>query len=186
MLQIDANQNGSLEAREVERLLMTIADDASQIITHKTVRSAMDRLDTNKDKRITFDEFIRVSLELLDTGACCMGTRCCWSSLRAATHDLSICVARRQPALAVAKCCKQSGQICRPPQSHSCRLQVMVPMLKGDSTQKWRAAFKQSGFMQLHGSEGECPGCGLTADSSEQRAACPECEHRQAVPLPAP
>ena len=69
MLQIDANKNGSLEAREVERLLMTIADDASQIITHKTVRSAMDRLDTNKDKRITFDEFIRVSLELLDTAA---------------------------------------------------------------------------------------------------------------------
>ena len=73
MLQIDANKNGSLESREVERLLMTIADDASQIITHKTVRSAMDRLDTNKDKRITFDEFIRVSLELLDTAACCMG-----------------------------------------------------------------------------------------------------------------
>ena len=83
MLQIDANKNGSLEAREVERLLMTIADDASQIITHKTVRSAMDRLDTNKDKRITFDEFIRVSLELLDTAAWAP----CWSSLQAATHD---------------------------------------------------------------------------------------------------
>lgn len=162
MLQIDANKNGSLEAREVERLLMTIADDASQIITHKTVRSAMDRLDTNKDKRITFDEFIRVSLELLDTAACCMvssATHCCWSSLQAATQHLSICVANRQPALAISQCCRQSCQMCGPQRSHSCRLQVMVPMLKGDSTQKWRAAFKQSGFMQLHGSEGECPGC---------------------------
>ena len=52
-------------------------------------------------------------------------------------------------------------------------LQVMVPMLKGDSTQKWRAAFKQSGFMQLHGSEGECPGGWPTAGSRVQQAACP-------------
>ena len=75
----------------MERLLMTIADDPSQIITHKTVRSAMDRLDTNKDKRITFDEFIRVSPGLLDTAACCMvstTTQCRWISLQAATQDL--------------------------------------------------------------------------------------------------
>ena len=74
----------------------------------------------------------------------------------------------KQASFAVSQCCKQSCEMCRPhhacvmkrknqQRSQSCCLQVMVPMLKGDSSQKWRAAFKQSGFMQLHGSEGELP-----------------------------
>ena len=102
----------------MERLLMTIADDASQIITHKTVRSAMDRLDTNKDKRITFDEFIRVSREHLDTAACCMVPHCCRAPSR--LRHLTCQSVWRTGDLPLSQCCKQSCPMREPQRSHSC------------------------------------------------------------------
>ena len=81
-MQVDSNGNGSLDSCEVEVLLNNLAADPlgqSRRVTKAEIRNVMEKVDSNKDRRIAFDEFIRVSLccltaqQLLDAVslACC-------------------------------------------------------------------------------------------------------------------
>ena len=62
-LQVDSNGNGTLDSREVEVLLNTLAADAlgeGRRVSKQEIRNVMEKVDSNKDRRIAFDEFIRV------------------------------------------------------------------------------------------------------------------------------
>lgn len=62
-MQVDSNGNGSLDSCEVEVLLNNLAADPlghSRRVTKAEIRNVMDKVDSNKDRRIAFDEFIRV------------------------------------------------------------------------------------------------------------------------------
>lgn len=78
---MDSNGNGSLDSREIEVLLNSLVTDAlgeGRRVSKAEIRNVMEKVDSNKDRRIAFDEFIRV-------GLCpCMG---CW---HATLHARSI------------------------------------------------------------------------------------------------
>ena len=64
MFQVDSNGNGSLDACEVEVLLNNLAADPlgnARRVTKAEIRNVMEKVDSNRDRRIAFDEFIRVS-----------------------------------------------------------------------------------------------------------------------------
>lgn len=64
-LQVDSNGNGSLDSREIEMLLNSLTTDAlgeGRRVSKAEIRNVMEKVDSNKDRRIAFDEFIRVGL----------------------------------------------------------------------------------------------------------------------------
>lgn len=64
LVQVDNNGNGSLDSREIEVLLNSLAGDTlgeGRRVSKAEIRNVMDKVDSNKDRRIAFDEFIRVS-----------------------------------------------------------------------------------------------------------------------------
>lgn len=64
-LQVDSNGNGSLDSREIEVLLNSLATDAlgeGRRVSKAEIHNVMEKVDSNKDRRIAFDEFIRVGL----------------------------------------------------------------------------------------------------------------------------
>ncbi len=63
-VQVDSNGNGSLDSREIEVLLNSLAADTlgeGRRVSKAEIRNVMEKVDSNKDRRIAFDEFIRVS-----------------------------------------------------------------------------------------------------------------------------
>ena len=63
-MQVDSNGNGSLDSREIEVLLNSLAGDTlgeGRRVSKAEIRNVMEKVDSNKDRRIAFDEFIRVS-----------------------------------------------------------------------------------------------------------------------------
>ncbi|KAL3159544.1 hypothetical protein ABBQ38_009960 [Trebouxia sp. C0009 RCD-2024] len=68
--EVDSNGNGSLDSREIEVLLNSLVTDAlgeGRRVSKAEIRNVMEKVDSNKDRRIAFDEFIRVMAPLLDT-----------------------------------------------------------------------------------------------------------------------
>lgn len=63
-VQMDTNANGTLDVKEVEHLLHAMVGEH---INKADVRAAMEKLDANQDKRVSFDEFIRVRHLLSNT-----------------------------------------------------------------------------------------------------------------------
>ena len=64
LVQVDSNGNGSLDSREIEVLLNSLAGDTlgeGRRVSKAEIRNVMEKVDSNKDRRIAFDEFIRVS-----------------------------------------------------------------------------------------------------------------------------
>lgn len=64
-LQVDSNGNGSLDSREIEVLLNSLTTDAlgeGRRVSKAEIRNVMEKVDSNRDRRIAFDEFIRVGL----------------------------------------------------------------------------------------------------------------------------
>ena len=67
--QIDGNNNGYIEAREMEALLnrlIGLSKKGGARVTPAEVRAVMDRIDANGDRRIGFDEFVRTMAPLVD------------------------------------------------------------------------------------------------------------------------
>ena len=81
MLQVDSNGNGSLDSREIELLLNSLATDAlgeGRRVSKAEIRNVMEKVDSNKDRRIAFDEFIRVGNTVVAATAClCYMQWCC-------------------------------------------------------------------------------------------------------------
>lgn len=62
---MDSNGNGSLDSREIEVLLNSLTTDAlgeGRRVSKAEIRNVMEKVDSNRDRRIAFDEFIRVNL----------------------------------------------------------------------------------------------------------------------------
>lgn len=77
-MQVDSNGNGSLDSREIEVLLNSLAGDSlgeGRRVSKAEIRNVMEKVDSNKDRRIAFDEFIRVSARCSAAGMPYKGCR---------------------------------------------------------------------------------------------------------------
>ncbi|KAK9811376.1 hypothetical protein WJX72_002779 [[Myrmecia] bisecta] len=63
--EVDANANGFIESRELERMLNCLLHDGSHV-SKADVRAVMESIDANGDRRVSFDEFIKVILPMLE------------------------------------------------------------------------------------------------------------------------
>lgn len=63
---MDINNSGFIETSEVENLLNHLLNDGQSGVSKTEVLAVMSRIDTNSDGRISFDEFVRLMVPMLE------------------------------------------------------------------------------------------------------------------------